>query len=541
MSERPALALLAAFLLASCAPSAPVASGTTQRNAWTEPGHLRIGSSEEPDSLNPMYANDQAAGDVANLLYEPLFRYDQNGEFVPAAATVVPTLANGGISRDGKTITFHFRHGMRWSDGAPYDGRDFVFTWHAVMNPHNSVRLQIGWDDVRAMQLRDPYTVVVRLKAINAGILGDLAGIGGSGYPPIPAHLLATLPSLDRAPFNAAPISSGPFVLTKWNHGASLEFAPNPYYWRGAPGLQQISYRIIPNSETLLSEIRTHEIDVYDSVSENQIGELKTLSGVTISKHLSANWRRLQFNCAKPQLSDPRVRLAIAEGVDWDWMLRTIFHGYDERAASDVVPTSWAAPPIKPWPYDPDAAKRLLDAAGWTVGADGMRAKNGMPLAFSVSTTPAKQANVQAEVQMQQQLRTLGIALEIKNYPTNLLFAHDGPIYTGRYDSEFTIETNGPDPDNEGAWSERFIPPVGANTSWLRDPIITQTSHAALLTYDRAKRRALYWREEARIHQLVPAVFFYWQNQYAAVNSDLRGWRPATYFSDLWNAWEWRI
>jgi peptide/nickel transport system substrate-binding protein len=142
---------------------------------------------------------------------------------------------------------------------------------------------------------------------------------------------------------------------------------------------------------------------------------------------------------------------------------------------------------------------------------------------------------------MQQQLRALGIDLEIKNYPSNLLFAHDGPIYTGRFDSEFTIDTNGPDPDNEGIWSGKFIPPAGANTSWLNDPIVTRASHDALLTYDRARRRALYGEEEARIHQLVPAVFFYWQNSYAAYNGDLHGWRPATYLSDFWNAWDWRI
>jgi peptide/nickel transport system substrate-binding protein len=199
-----------AVALGSCAPAA----GPGGRQSWTQPGVLRIGTPEEPDGLNLMYANAQSAGDVANLLYEPLFRYDQNGELIPAAATVVPSLANGGISRDGKTVTIHLRHGMRWSDGAPYDARDFVFTWHAVMNPRNTVRLQVGWDDVAAMRLVDRYTVVVQLRAVNAGILGDLGGIGGSGYPPIPAHLLATLPSLDRAPFNSAPLSSGPFVLT---------------------------------------------------------------------------------------------------------------------------------------------------------------------------------------------------------------------------------------------------------------------------------------------------------------------------------------
>ncbi len=141
---------------------------------------------------------------------------------------------------------------------------------------------------------------------------------------------------------------------------------------------------------------------------------------------------------------------------------------------------------------------------------------------------------------MQQQLKSVGIELEIKNYPGSLLFAHDGPIYTGKYDSEFTIETNGPDPDNEGLWSGEFLPPHGTNATFFDDPLVNRVSHEALLTYDRAKRKALYQQEEARIHQLVPAVFFYWQNSYSAVNADMKGWRAATYISSFWNCYEWR-
>ncbi len=235
------------------------------------------------------------------------------------------------------------------------------------------------------------------------------------------------------------------------------------------------------------------------------------------------------------------MRQAIAQAVDWDGMNQTVFHGYNERAVSDIVPTSWAAPSVANYPHDIAGAKKLLDAAGWVPGPDGIRAKNGMPLRFSVSTTPSKQSNIQAEVLMQQQLKAVGVALEIKNYPGSLLFARDGPVYTGKYDSEFTIETNGPDPDNEGLWSGDFLPPHGTNAMYFSDPLVTRVSHEALLTYDRVKRKALYQQEEARIHEQVPAIFFYWQNAYSAVNMDMKGWQPATYISSFWNCYEWSI
>jgi peptide/nickel transport system substrate-binding protein len=528
------------LLLIGCAKTDQVSIGG--RHPWTRPGHLIIGTAgEEPDTLNKLFANTDAADQVSQFLFEPLFRYGPNGEYLPAATTVVPTLQNGGIAADGKTITLHIRPRMTWSDGAPYDGRDLVFTWKAVMNPRNNTRLTTGWDDIAAMDLRDEHTVVVHLRHPYGGILGIFA-IGGAGYPPLPAHLLARLPDLNHAPFNARPISSGPFVLTAWNHGSSLEFAANPRYWRGKPGLDRITYRVVPNADTLFNALQTHEVDLFDSVTENQVARLPSLQGFAVSKRLIANLRRWQFNCAKPQLADPRVRLAAAEAVDWDRINQTIYHGYNQRAVSDIFPLSWAAPHgITAPKHDLADAARLLDAAGWKVAANGVRAKNGVPLSFTVSTTPAKPANVEAELEMQQDLRAVGIDLVVKNYPTSLLFAQTGPIYSGKFDSEFTIETDAPDPDSEGLWSGKFIPPHGSNTSWLNDPVLTQTSHDANLTFDRAKRRALYQREAERVRQLTPAVFLYWQNSYAAVNSDLRNWKPASYISDFWNCWEWTI
>jgi peptide/nickel transport system substrate-binding protein len=530
--------LSALIALAGCTRVATT-SGTGGLHPWTQSDNLRLASTEEPDSLNKLFANSDASDQVANLISAPIFRYDDAGNYVPEMALTVPTLRNGGISRDGKTIVLHLRHGMQWQDGAPLDARDLRFTWQAVMNPRNNTRLRSGWDDITAIDLPNDDTAVVHLHEPYAAILGIFA-LGGAGYPPLPAHLLAKLPDLNHAAFNAQPLSSGPYVLARWNHGSSLEFDANPRYWRGKPAIAHITYRIIPDADTLFNALVTHEVDVdVDSITETQIARLGLLTGYATQKRLTANYRHITINTAKPTLSDVRVRLAIAEAVNWDRLNATVFHGYNERATSDIMPTSWAAPHIAAYPYDLAGAKRLLDAAGWIPGTGGIRRRDGVPLAIDVSTTPSKPANVQAEVVMQQELRAAGIDLRVRNYPTSLLFAQDGPLYGGRYDLSLTIDTNAPDPDNEGEWSGAFIPPHGANTTFLNDPVITATSHAAARTFDRATRKALYAREEARIHELVPAIFLYWQIAYAAYNSDLKHYRAAQYLSSNWNAWEW--
>ena len=258
-------------------------------------------------------------------------------------------------------------------------------------------------------------------------------------------------------------------------------------------------------------------------------------------KHLLANVRHLEMNTAKPLLHDVRVRRAIVEAVDWDAINRTVYHGYNLRATNDIFPSSWAAPSIPPYRYDLRDAERLLAAAGWVSGKDGTRRRAGVPLALTISTGTNKPQNIEAEEQLQQRLHAAGIDLAIKNYPVSLLFAQNGPLYGGTFDLSWSIQTNGPEPDNRATWASAFIPPHGENTTRLDDPLVDATSEAALRTFDRAQRKALYQREEARLHELVPAVYLYWENEYVAVNSDLRGYAPAPYIANSWNSWEWRL
>jgi peptide/nickel transport system substrate-binding protein len=536
--------LLTLALLSGCSKVAPNGDGQAgpQRNPWTIPGHLRLGATDEPDALNPLFSHNAAADQIETLLFAYVFRYDAHGNLIPEVAREIPSYANGGISRDGRTITLHIRPGLTWSDGAPLDARDVRFTWRAAVDGRNNTKLRIGWNDIASIDVPNATTVVAHLKRVNSAILAEIwGGGGGSSYPPLPEHLLGKLPNLNTAAFNITPISSGPWLLSAWNHGATLEFAPNPRYWRGPPKLRALTWKIVPNPDTLLEELQTHDVDVYDSVPESQVPRLRDLAGITVAKRLVANYRHLELNTRRPQLADVRVRRAIALAIDWDRINQTVYHGIDVRAVSDIVPDSWAAPRIPQWRYDPAEARRLLDAADWKPGATGIRQRAAMPLALAVSATN-KPGNEQAEVQMQQQLRAVGIELTIKNYPASFLFAQTGPLYGGKYDLSWSIDTNGPEPDNAGNWSGHYMPPNGANTSFLNDPIMTQTSEDALKTFDRGRRKALYQREEERIHEMVPAIFLYWEVSYVAYNADLRNYVPAEYdMAGAWNSYAWEI
>jgi peptide/nickel transport system substrate-binding protein len=510
-----------------------------EKNPWTIPGVLRIGLAEEPDSLNPLFSHSASADVMAGLIYSFLLRYDATGNYIPDLATVVPSIGNGGISADGKTIVVHVRKGVRWADGHALNATDWLFTYRAVYNNRNNVKSRFGWDAIASASLADPYTIVLHLKRPSASVLGILAI--GTGYPPLPAHALSGLADLNRAAINDAPISSGPYVLKTWNRSSSLEFGPNAAYFRGAPALRQLTYSIVPDVNSLLNQLRTHDIDVYPDVDPDSVAKLGDISGIIVKHQLLANWHHLGLNVSRPNLRDVRVRQAIALAVDWARVEKTVYHDLDRLAVSDIFPHSWAAPSLPPYAYDVGRAARLLDAAGWHPGPGGIRYRDGRPLTLTISATVGHQENEAAEVLMQSMLALTGIDVNVRNYPANLFFAQNGPLYTGKYDMEWSIDTNGPDPDNSGSWNGAFIPPNGANTSWLNDPVVNATSTAAQQTFDLARRRALYQREEERLRQLVPAVFFSWETGYAAINSDVKNYVPAAFIGDTWNAWQWKV
>ncbi|MBV9233007.1 MAG: peptide ABC transporter substrate-binding protein [Candidatus Eremiobacteraeota bacterium] len=534
-----AIALALCATLAGCARPAGV-GGSAERNAWTIPGVLRLGEDEEPDSLNLMYGHTAATDAIVGLLFSFLLRYDAEGNYIADLATAVPSTANGGISRDGRRIVVHLRKGVVWADGVPLTAADWLFTYHAVMNAENAVKTRYGWDVIASANAPDPYTIDIRLKRPNVAVLGILA-IGGAAYPPMPAHLLAKLPNLNRAAFNEHPLSSGPYLLKEWNHGTSLTFVPNPRYFRGAPKVKEVIWKVVPDVNTLFNELATHEVDVYPSINANSVGRLSQVRGITVVRRLSANWRHLGMNMSRPPLADVRVRRAISEAVDWRRIEATVFHSLDRLAVSDVYPLSWAAPTLPAYRYDTADARRLLAQAGWRIGPDGVLHKGALSLRLTIYATTGHQENTQSQVLIQSMLRGVGIAVDVRNYPGSYLFAMNGPLYTGKYDLEWSIETNGPDPDNSGSWNSAFIPPHGANTSWLDDPIVDATSAAAASTFDQRRRIALYQREEERIRDLVPAVFFSWQMDYTAMNADLRNYVPAAFIGDTWNSWQWRI
>ena len=132
------LAAIAAFAAIACTSCTRVGVNADGLHAWTDPTTVRVGMWEEPHTLDPVISNMFFESDVYQLEFDGLIRYDERGHAIPDLAREVPTLANGGISRDGRTLTYHLMPNARWHDGVPVTADDVIFTWHQIMNPNNN-------------------------------------------------------------------------------------------------------------------------------------------------------------------------------------------------------------------------------------------------------------------------------------------------------------------------------------------------------------------------------------------------------------------
>jgi peptide/nickel transport system substrate-binding protein len=527
-----------ALLVAACSRSGMQSTGAPGRaNAWTIPGVVRVAEFEEPNTLVRMFSNQISSIDVTALLFEPFFSFDDHERPVPGLATEFPTVRNGLISKDGLRITFKLRPAL-WSDGAPVTANDVIFTWRAIVGGNNAVVRTSGYDKIKTIVADNEHQVTMVLKEPYAPAVylfseGD--------FPPLPAHLLAGYRTLDDIPYNAAPVGDGPFVLERWQHGSELDFAANPRYWRGRPRLDTIRMKIIPNTNTAVQLLQTHEIDLVDGISKPLIRDLAGLQGIRVYAQVTANYRHLDFNLRNPLLAEVAVRRAIARGIDYERVINAVYAGYGVRAATDIPPFSWAANDLAPIGYDPAAARHMLDVAGWHAGADGIRVKDGKRLSLSISSAAGNRAGESAEALIAEELKAIGVELRVKNYASALLFAEHGPLYGGTYDMGWMVDSVGPDPDDLGQWGCDYAPPHGANTEFFCDRRVDALLRDAQRQSDQSLRRDDYRRAWAILLDQAPSVVVYWDKSVVAANVDLRNFKMSPVGTDYWNCWEWEI
>jgi peptide/nickel transport system substrate-binding protein len=536
-----ALFALSLALLMACTRTA--STGTAGRHPWTVPHVLRIADLSDPDHLNPYLSEMDVTYDVASLIYSYLVIADDRGRLIGDLATTVPTLANGGISRDGRTYVYRLRHGVSWHDGVPFTSKDVVASWRAVMDPRNNTFEHEGYDRVASIAAPDPYTVVVHLRDRYPPFVSRFfAPLQEGGKPILPAHIIGTEGSFNTGSLSSSPIGTGPFRFVSWDRGDRIVLERFNRYFKGRPKLARIELHFIPDDQTIANELQAHRIDAIVAPQTSLLSAYRATPGVVVD---TAPWNTqaaLIINTSKPALHDRAVRQAIAQSVPYDEILRDVTFGLYEPARNVVPPTAIGYEALPARRQDLAAANRLLDAAGWRRGSDGIRERNGVRLAVTVATIAGFTNGQRALLLLQAALRNIGVELAIKNYPYRTIFAApNGPVYGGTYDMAFYSNTINWDPDiSNFVGCDRWYP-AGQNIYRFCDPRLDELERAGLRSDDPAVRAPIYRKANRLMWSDVPYIPVYEGRRLIVRSEDLRDYRPNMTATPWWNAWEWDI
>jgi peptide/nickel transport system substrate-binding protein len=540
-----AACVFAAALFAGCSKVSESTSGTATTNDWTIPGVLRIAGRQEPDTLMPVIGTQVVDTDLDMFWAGHLLNWDDQNEYIPELATEVPTVENGGISKDGLTIVYHLRKGVTWHDGAPFTADDVIFSWQQVMNPYNFVPSRQGYDDIAGIDKKDDYTIEVHLKKRYSPFVATFFAISSTTYAVIPKHLLSGLHDLNRTEYANKPVGTGPFMVAEYDKGTLIKFVANPHYWRGPPRLKEIDYRFIGNDNTALTLLKTHEIDMYYRAAQTLAPSLKDIPGTRIVLSPFTRFTDLGFNAGVAALSDVRVRKALAYGTDRAELIAKVTEGVNIPADSDQPPFLWSHDPnVTKYPFDTRRAGELLDAAGWIMGPDGLRHKSGQPLQLTLVGFTGSAVVTSTETVIQRQWRQLGIDVAIKNYPSDILYEAKGSggiEQNEKFDVAVEQWANGPDPDESILFRCDLAPPHGWNIYAFCSHALDAAERDADLQYDQAARKADYAKVQEILTDQLPILVLWFERDQHVINTDFKNFKPAHAGTPFWNTWEWEI
>ncbi len=539
---------LAVATLAGCTKVGTQSAGGAGGNPWTRHGRLVIASAADPKNLDPVLAAQVPTLDLGFFIFSWAVRYDDKAQPHPDALVEIPTVENGDVSRDGLTLRYKLRPNMKWHDGVPVTSKDLWFTWRVVMNPHNNVVTTDGYKDIASIDYSDPHVAVIHMKRVYAPFLQQLFSPNGNA-PILPEHLLAAVNddkgSFNTAPYQAAPVGSGPFKFVAWDRGSDVRLAAFDDFYMGKPKLREVVYKILPDENTLETEVRAHEVDLAFNVHASQYPQYVTIPGVIVVKPPVYTYDHVDFNLRRPLFADVRMRRALAYATDRKTILDKIDHGLGDLAPADQSPLISQAynPNVARYPYDPARARAMLDALGWKPGPDGIRVRDGQRLSFTLSTQTESTHGHAVQALLQRDWHDVGVEAVIKNYPTSLFFDNsaNGVLQGGKYDVALFAWSGAADPDDSAIYSGDNFAPHGQNALFWNDAIATAAMNDALQTVDWNRRKKDYYVIQERLADQVPTMIMYFRREPVAYNSDLHGFTPSPVISRFWNTWDYSI
>jgi peptide/nickel transport system substrate-binding protein len=449
-----------------------------------------------------------------------------DGPLEPELATAVPTKANGGISADGRTITFHLRPGLQWSDGAPLTSADVAFSTDIINDPKTNISDRTGFDLITSVATPDAATVVFHISHSLTLIVDALFSTRSA--PLLPKHLLQGR-DVNTADYMQLPVGAGPFRYSRWLRGDRVELEANPYYFRGRPKLNKIIFRIIPSAQGVATALRTGEVDFWPAATKeylDALSDVDSLRAVTLS---GVRPQVLLLNWSSPVLSDVAVRSAIRLAIDRAAIIRRTYHGGAVLDESVVAGTDVSYAHLPPVNRDVAKANAILDAAGWLTASDGVRVKNGTRLVLGLSGLAGNAGVDQIFEQIRADLHSIGIELETRTYVPSLYFAEGadrGILAGGKFDIALFSWGQVRTSDLAVAFRCGSAVPAGTNYGHACDNQLDDLFARYDGSFDPRESQRIGQRIQERMNQVLPLIVLLKRNEYYIARDTISGFVP---------------
>jgi peptide/nickel transport system substrate-binding protein len=474
---------------------------------------------QQVDSLNPFVGISAPAVQLFGLMYDRLTEY-RTADNQP-----VPGLAESWTqSADGLTWTFTIRDGVRWSDGRPLTAADIAFTYTTVMRNPGAVSAA-AVKTFSSVTAPDARTLVITTSVRTPTMLT-------LDIPIVPEHLWRTADPLGEPPDAANPVGSGPYRLVEAAPARQYRLVRRPGHWRAEPRLPQLVFRYFTNTDAAAQALRKGEIDVATNLTPAQFDALAEEPDIATNVARGSRFTHLGFNPGAtrvdgrpigdghPALRDPAVRSAIEHAVDRRLLVERVLGGHGDPGAGYFPPTyrpwSWEPGPAQRRDFDPAAAERLLDAAGYPRGPDGER-RLRLRL-YAPVERPHYQQSGQFIVQW---LRALGIEVELTAMADTQLGER---IDAGRFDLFLSGWLLDPDPDFLLSVHTCGARPdaggSGTTDAYVCDAGYDELYRRQSVEMDPARRTDLVRRAQERLHAITAQVTLYYPGVLEAYRRD---------------------
>jgi len=494
-------------------------------------GTLVVGFEADVDALNPLIASTASASDVYGNLFIYLCRMSEDMQsYEPWGAE------SWEFSKDRKKLTFHLRDDIYWHDGAKMTASDVEFSFRLYKNPvlaWSSIR----WlDFIESVTAVDSFTVEVRFSKVYPYQLTD-----ANVFRPLPKHLLEHVAPEDMqsADFNLHPVGNGPFKFKEWVPQQYVEIVANEDYFLGRPYLDRVRFKVVPDQTSLLTQLETGEIDFYHHFPPSAYERLSKNPNLRIYRYPSRTYYYIGWNCAREPFSSRNVRRALTMAINRQEIIDALCYGLARPTNSHFLSWLWAHDPtLRPIPYAPEAAKRLLEEEGWRDhDGDGWLDRNGKRFEFELLTNENNQLRKDICVMVQSRLKEIGVKVNVRTM--------EWTSFVNRLQNEKDFDAVvsgwnvGIKADLTSHFHTRSIPNKFNFVSYS-NPEVDSLIDAAVVELDRDKAKRLWSKAQQIILDDAPYTFLFNLDDLNALHKRFKNVKMVTYGWD-YNLPEWYV